>query len=287
MAQPLVVGNWKMNTTRAEAPARWCGRCCPALAPRGRRRSGRVPPFPWLTDVGAPAAGQRRSRSARRTCTPKTGGAYTGEVSPRMLKGLCQYVLVGQYERRIFFAEKDAHRAAQAPGGPAARPEADPVRRRNRGPARRRARPVCRRRAARSEPRGRARSMRGWSSPTTRSGRPWAWSRRRRCTTSARSSATSATTLADASSRRQLSAGPDHLRRLGHPPQHRRNRRRSRPGRRPGRRRRHQRRQLRQPGARLLGVARALNARSTHCLSPRRREGLAAPRGRSGRRSQG
>src|SRR5262249_53727195 len=25
-----------------------------------------------------------------------------------MLKGLCEYVLVGQYERRIFFAEKDA-----------------------------------------------------------------------------------------------------------------------------------------------------------------------------------
>ena len=46
----------------------------------------------------------------------EVGGAYTGEVSPRMLKGLCQYVLVGQYERRILFAEKDAHRAAQAPG---------------------------------------------------------------------------------------------------------------------------------------------------------------------------
>ena len=27
---------------------------------------------------------------------------------PRMLKGLCSYVLVGQYERRIFFSEKDA-----------------------------------------------------------------------------------------------------------------------------------------------------------------------------------
>jgi triosephosphate isomerase len=38
----------------------------------------------------------------------ETTGAFTGEVSPRMLKGLCQYVLVGQYERRIYFSEKDA-----------------------------------------------------------------------------------------------------------------------------------------------------------------------------------
>jgi triosephosphate isomerase len=35
-------------------------------------------------------------------------GAYTGEVSPRMLKGLCEYVLVGEYERRILFGDKEA-----------------------------------------------------------------------------------------------------------------------------------------------------------------------------------
>ena len=38
----------------------------------------------------------------------EVGGAYTGEVSPRMLKGLCEYVLVGQYERRILFGDKEA-----------------------------------------------------------------------------------------------------------------------------------------------------------------------------------
>jgi triosephosphate isomerase len=38
----------------------------------------------------------------------EASGAYTGEVSPRMLKGLCQWVLVGQYERRIYFNDKDA-----------------------------------------------------------------------------------------------------------------------------------------------------------------------------------
>jgi triosephosphate isomerase len=38
----------------------------------------------------------------------EASGAYTGEVSPKMLKGLCAYVLVGQYERRILFGDKEA-----------------------------------------------------------------------------------------------------------------------------------------------------------------------------------
>jgi len=34
-------------------------------------------------------------------------GAYTGEVSPLMLKGLCQYVILGHSERRQYFGETD------------------------------------------------------------------------------------------------------------------------------------------------------------------------------------
>jgi triosephosphate isomerase len=32
-------------------------------------------------------------------------GAYTGEVSPLMLKGLCDYVIIGHSERRQYFSE--------------------------------------------------------------------------------------------------------------------------------------------------------------------------------------
>jgi triosephosphate isomerase len=35
-------------------------------------------------------------------------GAYTGEVSPLMLKELCQYVILGHSERRAYFGETDA-----------------------------------------------------------------------------------------------------------------------------------------------------------------------------------
>jgi len=34
-------------------------------------------------------------------------GAYTGEVSPLMLRGLCQYVILGHSERRYYFGEAD------------------------------------------------------------------------------------------------------------------------------------------------------------------------------------
>lgn len=65
------------------------------------------PPFPWLTEVAAVLAESGIQLGAQNMHT-EVGGAYTGEVSPRMLRGLCKYVLVGQYERRILFAEKEA-----------------------------------------------------------------------------------------------------------------------------------------------------------------------------------
>jgi triosephosphate isomerase len=34
-------------------------------------------------------------------------GAYTGEISPPMLKGLAEYVIIGHSERRQYFAESD------------------------------------------------------------------------------------------------------------------------------------------------------------------------------------
>jgi triosephosphate isomerase len=103
----LVVANWKMNTTRDEASA-----LVGDLRPRLEKPAESVevvvcPPFPWLTEVARLLEGSRIALGAQNMHT-EAGGAYTGEVSPRMLKGLCQYVLVGQYERRILFSDKDA-----------------------------------------------------------------------------------------------------------------------------------------------------------------------------------
>jgi len=103
---PLVVGNWKMNTTQDEAVA-LARSIVAAVDPSSNADVVVMPPYPWLLSVAEALKGTRVTLGAQ-NMHADAGGAYTGEVSFRMLKGLCRYVLVGQYERRIFFAEKDA-----------------------------------------------------------------------------------------------------------------------------------------------------------------------------------
>jgi triosephosphate isomerase len=106
MRRPLVVGNWKMNTTQDEATA-LLNALVPALADLSAVEVVVCPPYPWLTDAARTLQGSSIGLGAQ-NMHAEAGGGYTGEVSPRMLKGLCQWVLVGQYERRIYFGEKDA-----------------------------------------------------------------------------------------------------------------------------------------------------------------------------------
>jgi triosephosphate isomerase (TIM) len=101
-----VVGNWKMNTSRDEASA-LARALVASLVEASSAEIAIAPPFPWLTDIAAIVNGSQLKLAAQNMHT-EVGGAYTGEVSPRMLKGLCEYVLVGQYERRILFGDKEA-----------------------------------------------------------------------------------------------------------------------------------------------------------------------------------
>ena len=107
MRRPLVVGNWKMNTTQQEATNLTRSVMDSVSAYAATVEVVLLPPFPWLTDVARLLSGSAIALGAQNMHT-ESGGAYTGEVSPRMLKGLCRYVLVGQYERRILFSERDA-----------------------------------------------------------------------------------------------------------------------------------------------------------------------------------
>lgn len=106
MRTPFVAANWKMNTdsvdaaTLAGAVARSCG----------QRRDVEVllcPPFPYLPAVRTALAGTRIELGGQNCyCEPK--GAYTGEVSPQMLRDVgCKWVLVGHSERRHIFGEKN------------------------------------------------------------------------------------------------------------------------------------------------------------------------------------
>jgi triosephosphate isomerase len=66
-----------------------------------------APPFTALKPVGDNLK-QTGYRLAAQNCHWEEKGAFTGEISPVMLKGVgCEYVIVGHSERRQFFGETD------------------------------------------------------------------------------------------------------------------------------------------------------------------------------------
>ncbi len=105
MRTPLVAGNWKMNKTIAEARE-----LVFKMSMKLREISGveRVicPPFTSLMAVSALLEGSGIGLGAQNMYWEEKG-AFTGEVSPLMLKELCQYVILGHSERRAYFGETD------------------------------------------------------------------------------------------------------------------------------------------------------------------------------------
>jgi triosephosphate isomerase len=105
MRVPIIAGNWKMNTNVAEA-----AELVTAMKKKLNRMTGveRVlcPPFVSLTTVREMVKGTSIKLGAQNMYSER-GGAYTGEVSPTMLKGLCEYVILGHSERRAHFGETD------------------------------------------------------------------------------------------------------------------------------------------------------------------------------------
>src|SRR3972149_9338855 len=103
--RPLIAGNWKMNTTLAEALA-----LVGALKERLKAIPGveavLCPPFISLSALAGVLKGSPIGLGAQNMYFQEKG-AYTGEVSPLMLRGLCQYVILGHSERRYYFGEAD------------------------------------------------------------------------------------------------------------------------------------------------------------------------------------
>jgi len=104
MRRKLVVGNWKMNGSRAANAELLAG-----LNAAGPWDAGVAvcAPFPYLADVALSLQGSRIQWGAQ-DCSTHESGAYTGEVAAAMLAEFgCHYVIVGHSERRAFHAESD------------------------------------------------------------------------------------------------------------------------------------------------------------------------------------
>jgi triosephosphate isomerase len=108
MREKIVAGNWKMNTTFAEGEAL----VKEIVALRGEVK-GRVtlvvaPPFTHLSCL-AEALEQAGIGLAAQNCADKEAGAYTGEVSAKMLASVgVSYCILGHSERREYYKEANA-----------------------------------------------------------------------------------------------------------------------------------------------------------------------------------
>ncbi len=113
---PLVAGNWKMHP-----PTRDMAQTL-ALSVRDATDGmpARVvvcPPAIWLTAVSEALGGGSTEAGAvgigAQTMRAEESGAFTGEISPLMLAGVAEYVILGHSERRQYDNETDAGVAAK------------------------------------------------------------------------------------------------------------------------------------------------------------------------------
>lgn len=105
MRRPILAGNWKMHMTIAEATD---------FVRSIRRGLNEVkdvdrvlcPPFTVLAAVRDLLSATEIGLGAQNMHWEEKG-AYTGEVSPRMVQELAKYVILGHSERRAYFHETD------------------------------------------------------------------------------------------------------------------------------------------------------------------------------------
>lgn len=105
MRTPFVAGNWKMNKTVAEARELVYHMSMQLREIEGVEKV-LCPPFPSLVAVSALLEGTNIGLGAQNMHWEEKG-AFTGEVSPLMVKEFCGYVILGHSERRTYFGETD------------------------------------------------------------------------------------------------------------------------------------------------------------------------------------
>ncbi len=107
MRKAFVAGNWKMYTDFASA-GELAGKLKISLGSADWTDIAVFPPFTSLGSVITALQGTAISVGGQNLFWEKEG-AYTGEISPLMLKHVgCSMVLIGHSERRTYFGEKDS-----------------------------------------------------------------------------------------------------------------------------------------------------------------------------------
>ena len=105
MRKKIVAGNWKMNTTVSEAVELAKGLVASLNEVPEDVKLVVAPPFTNLVPVSDVISGTSIALSSQ-NCADQEKGAYTGEVSAKMVKSVgCSYVILGHSERREYYGE--------------------------------------------------------------------------------------------------------------------------------------------------------------------------------------
>ncbi|MCA9933837.1 MAG: triose-phosphate isomerase [Anaerolineales bacterium] len=105
MRTPIIVGNWKMNKTPAEAAA-FVAEIKDALNAIEGVDIAFCPPAIAIPALAEVVKGTKIGVGAQNMYFEEKG-AFTGELAPNMLTPFCQYVILGHSERRGYFGETD------------------------------------------------------------------------------------------------------------------------------------------------------------------------------------
>ena len=106
MRQKIAAGNWKMNNTLEESVA-----LAQALVDAGSPSDVLTilgVPYVYLDRINQIVSGAQNIEVAAQNAHQEQSGAYTGEISVKMLSSIgIKYVILGHSERREYFGESD------------------------------------------------------------------------------------------------------------------------------------------------------------------------------------
>jgi triosephosphate isomerase len=108
MRKKIVAGNWKMNLDYSDGLSLFSEIVNMVRdEQKGTQIAVICAPYIHLTSLNQLGAGV--VKIGAQNCHQNESGAYTGEISAKMIKSTgCEYVIIGHSERRQYFAESDA-----------------------------------------------------------------------------------------------------------------------------------------------------------------------------------
>jgi len=104
----FIVGNWKMNPENLAEAKSIFSFVIKKIKDFKNKEVVICPPFIYLSEFLAKRKNNQKIKFGGQDCFWEKTGAFTGEISPTMLKNLgCYYVIVGHSERRQILKETD------------------------------------------------------------------------------------------------------------------------------------------------------------------------------------